>query len=259
MNPEILAAKNRYTWLWLSPLLTIPTAIFLAISNPGYNLLCGQRWQACRGNPIFHPGVIAIVGSACWHLLFLFPALHNKSDFARWHRWQALILAGIRTFIAMLFVADAYWVFLLALIAVWFFGTLWGQRQAARGDCSLMRWAGHGAGLPLPIKTGRPALVLDLSPQRSKKPDYYKIYHFGLHLHEQGKLDEAAQVLCELLASDATPELKAKVTDHLKQIGDKDENLKADALVAIFRFSPDPEQRRLALTRLKFLGLVEPL
>jgi len=29
-------------------------------------------------------------------------------------------------------------------IAVWLGGTLWGQRQAARGNCSLMHWLGQG-------------------------------------------------------------------------------------------------------------------
>ncbi len=33
---------------------------------------------------------------------------------------------------------------------IWFFGTLWAQRQAARGDCSLMRWTGNADLLPEP-------------------------------------------------------------------------------------------------------------
>jgi hypothetical protein len=35
--------------------------------------------------------------------------------------------------------------FIPVQIAVWFGGTLWGQLQAARGNCSLMRWLGQEA------------------------------------------------------------------------------------------------------------------
>jgi hypothetical protein len=35
---------------------------------------------------------------------------------------------------------EALFVGTALLIAIWLFGGVWGQRQAARGDCSLMRW-----------------------------------------------------------------------------------------------------------------------
>ena len=50
MNPEIRTAKNWYWWLWLSPLLTLPTVValsqFLTFGGPGYELICGRIWSA---------------------------------------------------------------------------------------------------------------------------------------------------------------------------------------------------------------------
>ena len=120
-------AKNWYFWLWLSPLLTIPTL--------------GIMWLILPGNKLTLP----ILGSALWHLVLLFPALDRKALFVRWHGRQALLLACVRTVIPLVLglVLGSLLATAPILIIVWFVGTLWGHRQAARGDCSMMRWAGH--------------------------------------------------------------------------------------------------------------------
>jgi hypothetical protein len=266
MNPEVLTAKKWYRWLWLSPLLTIPSVVFLIFNEPGYELICRRNCDYALAFLV--TGLIAILGSALWHLVLLAPALNKQSEFVRWHGRQALLLAGVRTavpvaFLIYDFVEGGYGESVLwsipVLIAVWLFGTLWGQGQAARGDCALMRWTGHGAGLPLPTGTAKPTAAPGLGPLSHERLEYRTAYYQGLSLREQGKSDEAIRVFHRLVVSDATPELKARVAEELKQIGDTDENLTADVLVATFRFSHEPEQRRMALAGLERLGLVEPL
>lgn len=130
-HTELQQAKKVYRWLWWSPLLTIPTLVFLG------------DW----GGP-----VAAVLGSALWHLTLLKPAQNEESAFVRWHGRQALALAGLRTIIPLFFAVfyDLDLVFIPILIAVWFFGNIWGQNQATRGDCSLARWYGREDELPGP-------------------------------------------------------------------------------------------------------------
>jgi hypothetical protein len=122
-----------------------------------------------------------------------------------------------------------------------------------------MRWTGHGAGLPLPTRTAKPVSEPSRGLLIDETWNQRTAYHQGVILREQGKLTEAVRVFQTLLVSDATPELKAKVVTALNEIVVTDKNLKADVLVAIFRFSHEPEQRRMALARLERMGLVEPL
>jgi len=151
-------ARNWYWWLWLSPLVTIPTLtilmlIFSLFYDPGRKLIC-----------------IAVLGSALWHLILLFPALNKKSEFVRWHGRQALFLAGVRTAVPLVFglvfgAEDEALLFIPVLIAVWFFGTLWGQLQAARGKCSLMRWFGRAEALPSRVRAEEPAQARKLDSE----------------------------------------------------------------------------------------------
>jgi hypothetical protein len=149
-------ARNWYLWLWLSPLLTLPTLAIVAGFDPGYEWICGGHWASCNfGLRYGVTGLLAALLPALWHLTLLIPARDKEAPLVRWHGRQALVLAGVRTAIACA-LGLSYGAIrhdgifsrsLLAvplLIVVWFAGTIWGQRQAARGDCSLMRWAGHG-------------------------------------------------------------------------------------------------------------------
>jgi hypothetical protein len=89
-----------------------------------------------------------VLGSACWHLILLIPALDKESSFLRWHGRQALLLAGIRTIVALFWAVlnDDFDVLLFAipiLIIIWLVGNIWGSKQASKGQCSLMGWFGH--------------------------------------------------------------------------------------------------------------------
>ena len=138
-NPQIMNALKAYRWLWLSPVFTILTLIFVYF--------------------LTYSSFSAIFISALWHLLLLRYVNDRTSDFVRWHGRQALMLAGIRTLIPLLFVIvggnyaleRSFWPFIL-LLAAYFIGNIWGVNQAVRGDCWLMRWRGTGAELPLPTQ-----------------------------------------------------------------------------------------------------------
>ena len=137
-------AKKVYRWLWWSPLLTVPTLLFLAITL-----------ESAAG---------AVLGSALWHLTLLKPAQNEESAFVRWHGRQALALAGLRTAIPLFFtIAFGFepvtFSFVPILLFVWVTGTTWGQNQASRGDCSLARWFGGEHELP------GPAVVSDQVPK----------------------------------------------------------------------------------------------
>jgi tetratricopeptide (TPR) repeat protein len=148
---EIKTAKNWYRWLWLSPLLTIPTLIVLY--NQDLEILFQEVLNWSDG---FSFAVLNLF-SALWHLILLVPAFHKSSPFIRWHGWQAFALAGIRTIIPF---SIAIWTggdefgYLLSippLLVVWFFGTLLSQHQANKGRCTLSRWFGKEISItPLP-------------------------------------------------------------------------------------------------------------
>jgi hypothetical protein len=266
MNSEIRTAHKWYWWLWLSPLLTIPTLGLLIMLSW---LFCNEFWSGC-----YHPrndlitGMVAVFGSALWHLILLVPALNQQSAFVRWHGRQALLLAGIRTVVPAAFVLFHFgivedsegvlWVIPI-MIAFWFFGALWGQRQAARGDCWLMRWAGKGAGLPLMDEAVTSAATQNLNPKNQDVEDGDFTHDPSPGPRSGSRREEAVQVVHTLPISGIAPEVKERVVPELKQIHRADENLAVDELVAIFRFSPDPEERRLALAKLERLGLVKTL
>jgi tetratricopeptide (TPR) repeat protein len=105
--------------------------------------------------------LIGVLGSALWHLILLYPALRDDSEFVRWHARQALLLAGVRTAVPLVLGlagdVDGVCLAVLTLIPIYLVGNLWGGRQAMRGDCSLMRRFGRAEALPPP----EPAVVPD--------------------------------------------------------------------------------------------------
>jgi len=148
---ESRKARNWYWWLWLSPLLTVPTLAFFLLQEPGYDLVCRGTWGSCDWGAAERATVlVAVLASALWHLVLLIPALNKEHPFVRWHGRQALLLAVVRTAVPLGFgLAFGLYdygalLFIPVQIVVWFAGTLWGQLQAARGRCSLMRWLGQG-------------------------------------------------------------------------------------------------------------------
>jgi hypothetical protein len=143
-------ARNWYWWLWLSPLVTLPSLSIVYAASPGYEWVCPSGYVGCNRALAQRVTIaVAVLISGLWHLILLIPALNQEHPFVRWHGRQALLLAGVRTAVPLVLglafgESSATLLFVPLQIAVWLGGTLWGQRQAVRGDCSLMRWAGQG-------------------------------------------------------------------------------------------------------------------
>ena len=112
------AASGWYRWLWISPIFTIPT---LVVSTDFL------YYDIAKGTLL----------SAAWHLILLIPSTNKQDPFIRWHGRQALLFAAARTITVLIFHEDLFFTVLL-LIFIWFFGTLWGQKQAQEGKCFLM-------------------------------------------------------------------------------------------------------------------------
>lgn len=147
-------ASSWYNWLWAAPFVTVPSFIVVAVL-----LLLVSPYDESIDF------IIALFVSSLPHLILLIPALNRDSLFVRWHGRQALLLAGLHVAIPLgvilIFTFLSGWYYGLevlfyvpALFPVWLFGTLWGQGQAKRGECSLMRWVGLEEHLPGPEVNG---------------------------------------------------------------------------------------------------------
>lgn len=165
-------AMNWYLWLWLSPLVTVPSLAFIYFLGDALSvrLICGGEWLDCNHAAVERVALlIAVLGSALWHLILLLPALVAKSQFVRWHGRQALFLAGLRTAVplmsALVFGVGGVCLANLIQLPIYVLGNLWGQRQATRGDCSLMRWFGRAEALPLPEPVAVPEEAPGVGPE----------------------------------------------------------------------------------------------
>jgi len=99
---EIRSARQWYLWLWLSPLVTIPTLAMLHVTGYGLrDLIC--PYHTC-GLPYEIRVVPSILLSGLWHLVLLIPSRSPQSEFIRWHGRQAMLLAGVRTAVPALLV-----------------------------------------------------------------------------------------------------------------------------------------------------------
>lgn len=122
-------AKRVYTWLFWSPLLTVPVFIIAVIN--AYDSSTNLRVFAALAPLIFHTPLLA--------------GLTSKSIFVYRHTQQGILLIALRVGIAALAVSasrypeDGLWLFLLGNGALWLFGSIWGWNQINRGDCWLMR------------------------------------------------------------------------------------------------------------------------
>jgi len=261
---QIRRAKGLYAWLWLSPILTLPTLGFLA--SFVLTLVSSFTPYSYDSNPYNTPIALillglAVLGSGLWHLVLLFWALDRKSEFVRWHGRQALLLAGARTALALvlaLLLATNFGVTttfsgVALLFALWFFGNLWGRGQAAAGECGLMRWAGHGASLPLRAPTATPVTIA------GAPTNLPALYQQALDLENRDRYTEADRLFRQLLVSSASPEIKRDAADALPLPGEAGSSETADILVAMLRFSLDPLRRQAALAALEQAGLVESL
>jgi len=199
---EKRTARNWYWWLWLSPLITVPSLILLTLFiiffyDPGAELVCGGNWRNCNHAMAGRIDILIIVfASALCHLILLIPASNKKNPFVRWHGRQALLLAGLRTAVPLAFglifgFDDVTLGFIPVLIAVWFFGTLWGQLQAARGKCTLMHWFGQAEALPTRKPVAKSAQIVKPKPVQITMPDPETLINTIRHNHNPEQRNKA--------------------------------------------------------------------
>jgi len=258
--PDVVAqvrrAKSLYAWLWVSPVLTLPTLLFLTSISLFHSSTYPSAYDpsAVLQQRIFAvvAASAAVLGSGLWHLILLFWALDQRSEFVRWHGRQALLLAGARTALALVVAVlisldqgTAATLTSLILLALWLVGNLWGRGQATAGECSLMRWTGH-----------TPSPSLRVTPAMHATHDALA---WGDTLQHQGRSAEANLAYRKILVSNATSEAKAQAAGRLPMPGEPGSSETADILVAMLRFSADPGRRRAALAALDRAGLVEAL
>ena len=154
-------ARNWYFWLWFSPLVAFPTStvLFLYLIYAGdyfpFSILSKLNQVAGHYLPLLS---LITISPALLHLILLIPALDKKRPFVRWHARQAMLIVAVRTcfiFITVEAFIESDWtiVFLFLSLAIWFFGTLWGQLEANRGKCTLMKWFEGRA-----MRTSKPAM-----------------------------------------------------------------------------------------------------
>lgn len=167
-NSELQAASDMYRWLRISPIFTVFSMVYLWWTESGYDILCRGLFRCDDDLWEWIPIASAIMLPSLWHIVLLVQVLGQKRAFARWHGWQALMLAGIRTAIPLCFVLADLWIrtndarngiyrsgyhdiyrgaFPFLFIA-YFVGNTWGQTQALAGDCWLMRIRGLEKELP---------------------------------------------------------------------------------------------------------------
>ncbi len=125
--------KGRYTWLFLSPIFTIP-AMIASMGSLSYYASINER-------------VLAVLIPCLFHIPLLF-LLNAKSQFMYRHTQQAIYLVALRAGMASLAMSigglgGGAWLFLLGNGSLWLFGTIWGRNQAVRKECWLMNRKGE--------------------------------------------------------------------------------------------------------------------
>lgn len=191
-------ARNWYFWLWFSPLVAFPTStvLFLYLIFAGDNfplsILSNLILVAGHYLPLLN---LILIGPALLHLILLIPALDKKRPFVRWHARQAMLIVAVRTcfiFIAVDALIESYWtiVFLFLPLAIWFFGTLWGQLEANRGRCTLMKWFEGRA-----MRTSKPAKKALGLPEEADIQTWIETIRFSADPHERAQALQALERL----------------------------------------------------------------
>ena len=147
---ETQLAKGAYRWLRFSPILTVITYFILSAFNFGERF-CNLVYCGYYKTDFYITAIIAILGSALWHLTLLQYVNNKKSEIVSWHGRQALVIAGLRTlipisFLILDFILEAesifYCLVIPVLILVWAIATPWGNKQVEHWECSLANWMG---------------------------------------------------------------------------------------------------------------------
>lgn len=128
------SAKWIYTWLLLSPLITVP--FFLIMVAIFYDSSSNEKL------------VLAALIPSAFHAILLF-GLGSKSHFVYRHTQQAILLVALRAGMAALAVnigsypEDGLGLFIIGNGSLWLFSTIWGRNQISRDKCWWMERKGE--------------------------------------------------------------------------------------------------------------------
>lgn len=127
------SVKGTYTWLLISPVLTMPTMIIAS---------------ELIGNYSFNDYVLAALIPLIFHTPLFF-RLNAKSVFVYRHAQLAILLIALRAgAAAFAFNAESLGLFVLVNGSLWLFGSNWARNQAVRKECWLMQRKGERIVLP---------------------------------------------------------------------------------------------------------------
>jgi hypothetical protein len=128
---EKKTARRVYTWLFLSPLLTVP--VFIVALFSAYDSSTEGRVLAALIPLILHIPLLA--------------GLTSKNGFVYRHTQQGILLmslrAGVASLAAINFDSAGILLFLLGNGGLWLLGSLLGGDQVRRGECWLMQRKGE--------------------------------------------------------------------------------------------------------------------
>ncbi len=197
-DTEKNTVKRLYTWLIVSPFITVPIFIFAAI-NLSYSSSINERVIVALIPLIFHAP-----------LLFGFT---TKSPFVFRHTQQAIFLVALRATTASLALSigdpgDGFWLFVIGNGVLWLSGSLLGFDQIMHGECWLMGLRGEK------IARNETARV-DLPQMDKELEDMLK------SLNAKDKLTAKTKALNAFRAG--TPETKRRAVEVLSELGEVEE------------------------------------
>jgi hypothetical protein len=149
-NTDKKTAKRVYTWLFWSPIITVPVFIGAA-SSLAYSSSINEKVLAALIPLFIH--------------VFLLLGLTSKSAFVYRHTQQGLLLMAVRAGVASLVAVNveshidyAVMLFFFGNGALWLIGSIVGWNQIFKGECWFMKQKGEKAiispqGIPnLPVQ-----------------------------------------------------------------------------------------------------------
>ena len=190
-------AKRIYTWLLLSPFITVPTFV-ISVNNLSYRPSVDER-------------ILSALIPVLFHTILLF-GFGSKSSFVYRHTQQAIFLVALRVGMAALAMnvgyhpEDGAWLFLLGNGSLWLFGSLWGRNQVIRGECWWIKRKGEAI-----VHTAEQ--LERLSPKENIEHSTQLMFKFQ---------DDAATRHALAAFRSGDPEIKKQAAEILDKLGEVD-------------------------------------
>jgi len=203
-------AKRIYTWLLLSPFITVPIFAY-SVLNLSHRSSIDER-------------VLFALFPLIFHMVLLF-GLNSKSPFVYRHTQQAIFLIALRAGMAALAVniasdpEDGLWLFLLGNGTLWLFSTIWGRNQIFRSKCWWMERKGET--IVAKARGDSESEMADLASEfkqtQNLSPKEY-IYLSDKSLLSQQKSQAKEHALAAFRLGDE--EIKKQAVDILNELGE---------------------------------------